>query len=113
MKYSKLELKRLFKMDNKDVEDKIKVNILNFIDTIHENRQNFVEEPFNTEFFGDLGMTFQKKRGQVMGLIRVHIKATDERRSYIFTENGYEQLDGILALKNLTDDDLRDDEDNW
>ena len=98
MKYSKSKLQRLFKMDKHDVEERIAINILNFIDTIHENGLDFVDEPFNSRFFGDLEMTFQKQRGQVVGLIRVLIKATDETRCYIFTENGYKLLDDILAL---------------
>ncbi len=102
MNYSKLELKRISKLENKDIEDHIKFNIINFIHTIHLNKQDFVGSTFNSEFFGDLGMTFQKNPGQIMGLIRVKVNGEGKERLYIFTKDGYELLDDLLALKDQT-----------
>jgi hypothetical protein len=58
MKYSELKLKRMNKAVMNSTEDKIKYNILNFIHTIHLNELNFIQESFDTEFFGELVMTF-------------------------------------------------------
>ena len=98
MKYSELELKRMSKAGDLSIEDQIKFNILNFIRTIHLNKQDFIQESYGTEFYGDLPMTFKKKAGQVMGLITV--KADDER-VYIFNDRGYELLDELLQLKEV------------
>ena len=68
MRYSELEVKRLLKMSELSLEDQVKVNILNFIRTIHLNQQDFISSSFDSQFFGDLPMTFRKKEGQVMGV---------------------------------------------
>ncbi len=75
------------------------LNQLNFIRTIHLNEQDFIQEFYGTEFYGELPMTFRKKSGQVMGLITV--KTGDEERTYVFNDRGYELLDDLLELKEL------------
>jgi len=57
---------------------------------------DFIESSFDSEFFGALPMTFQKKTGQVMGLITATING--EVRKYVFNDKGYEKLDDILEL---------------
>ena len=69
MKYSEKEIKKLLKTKDLRLEDQVKVNILNFIRTIHLNEEDFIESPYGSKFFGVLPMTFEKKPGQVMGLI--------------------------------------------
>ena len=61
------------------------------------NKQDFVQESYGTEFYGELPMTFRKKAGQVMGLITV--KAEGDEQVYIFNDRGYELLDDLLQLK--------------
>lgn len=77
-------------------KEQIKFNILNFIKMIHLNELNFIETSFGSEFFGELPMTFKKKRGQVMGLITATING--EVRKYVFNDKGYEPLDDLLDL---------------
>lgn len=97
MKYSELELKKMIKAGDLSIEDQIKFNILNFIRSIHLNKQDFVQESYGTEFYGELPMTFRKKAGQVIGLITVKIEG--DERIYIFNDRGYELLDDLLKLK--------------
>jgi hypothetical protein len=97
MKYSELELKRMIKAGDLSIEDQIKFNILNLIRTIYLNKQDFIQESYGTEFYGELPMTFRKKAGQVMGLITV--KAEGDERTYVFNDCGYELLDDLLQLK--------------
>jgi len=47
MKYSELELKKMNKMGDLTIEDKIKFNILNFIHTIHLNNQDFIDSSYD------------------------------------------------------------------
>jgi len=96
MKYSEIEEKRMLKADDLCLEDQIVFNILNFIRTIHLNRQNFIESSFGSEFFGELPMTFKKNPGQVMGLITATIDG--EVRKYVFNDKGYEPLEDLLDL---------------
>ena len=96
MKYSENEVKKMLKMGHLSLEDAIKFNILNFIRTIHLNELDFIESSFDSEFFGDLPMTFQKKPSQVIGLITATING--EVRKYVFNDKGYEKLDDILEL---------------
>ena len=98
MKYSELELKKMRKTGDLSTEDKIKFNILNFIHTIHLNKQDFIQESYGSEYFGDLPMTFKKNAGQVIGLINVKTKS--EERTYIFNDRGYELLEDLLELKD-------------
>lgn len=94
MKYTMTELKKLRKIKDKNIEDRIKFNILNFIYTIHLNEQDFIEESYDAEFFGELPMTFRKNEGQVMGLITATVNG--EVRKYIFNDQGYELLEDLL-----------------
>ncbi len=102
MQCSEIELNKLRKsipLNGKDeitIENRIKFNILNFIHTIHLNNQEFTNSSYNTEFFGELPMTFKKKSGQVMGLITVKVKGEEHR--YVFNDKGYEMLDELLEL---------------
>jgi len=52
LKYSEVEVKKMLKAGELSLEVQIKFNILNFIRTIHLNRQNFIESSFGSEFFG-------------------------------------------------------------
>ena len=98
IKYSISAINELWKIEDKTLEDTIKLDILSFIRTIHSNKHDFIDESYDTEFFGDLGMSFKKKSGQVMGLITVNIKSEDRKLIYIFNERGYELLDDLLEL---------------
>jgi hypothetical protein len=96
LKYSELAVKKMLKAGDLSLEDQIKFNILNFIRTIHLNELDFMESSFETEFFGELPMTFQKNPGQVMGLITATING--EVRKYVFTDKGYESIEDLLNL---------------
>ena len=96
MKFSMLELNKLRKTVDKNIEDQINFNILNFIHTIHLNADDFIEMFYNSKFFGDLEMTFKKKPGQVMGLITVTYDGGI--RKYVFNDEGYELLEDLLKL---------------
>lgn len=98
MKYSTSAINKLWKIEDKTLEDTIKLDILNFIRTIYSNKHEFIDESYDTEFFGDIGMTFKKKSGQVMGVITVNIQSEDRKLTYIFNEQGYELLDDLLTL---------------
>ncbi len=97
MQYSELELKNMLKDGSLSIEEQVKFNILNFIRTIHLNEQDFIQESYYTEFYGELPMKFSKRAGQVMGLVTV--KVGDEEREYVFNDCGYELLDDLLQLK--------------
>ena len=98
MKYSTSEINKLWKIEDKTLDETIRLDILNFIRTIHSNKHDFIDESYDSEFFGDIGMRFKKKSGQVMGLISVNIKSEDRKLIYIFNEKGYELLDDLLEL---------------
>lgn len=98
MKYSTSVINKLWKLEDKNLEDTIKLDILNFIRTIHSNKHDFIDEFYDAEYFGDVGMTFRKNSGQVVGVITVDIKSEDRKLTYIFNENGYELLDDLLEL---------------
>jgi hypothetical protein len=86
MKFSMSELNKLRKTADKNIEDQINFNILNFIHTIHLNADDFIEMSYNSKFFGDLEMIFKKKSGQVMGLIIATFDG--EIRKYVFNDKG-------------------------
>lgn len=96
MKYSEVEVKKLLKTKDLSLEDQVKINILNFIRTIHLNEQDFIESSFGSKFSGELPMTFQKNAGQVMGLITATVNG--EVRKYVFNDQGYEPLEDLLGL---------------
>ncbi len=98
MIYSELELARMIKSGDLSIETQVKANILGFIHCIYLNKQDFVKESFDSEFFGDLPMTFRKKAGQVMGVITA--KVNGKERTYIFNQYGYELLEDLLLLKD-------------
>lgn len=98
MKYSTSEINKLWEIEDKTLDETIRLDILNFIRTIHSNKHDFIDESYDSEFFGDIGMSFKKKSGQVMGLISVNIKSEDSKLIYIFNEKGYELLDDLLEL---------------
>lgn len=103
MKYSEVEVKKLLKTKDLSIEDQVKVNILNFIRTIHLNELDFIESSFGAEFFGELPMTFQKNPGQVMGLITATVNG--EVHKYVFNDQGYEALEDLLELELLEFDE--------
>lgn len=96
MRFSVFELERMFGRKNLNLEDQITANILSFIHTIHLNGHNFIDSTFESEYFGNLPMTFRKESGQVVGLITATIHG--EVRKYVFTEHGFEVLDDLLRL---------------
>lgn len=96
VKYSEVEIKRLMKIKDMSLDDQVKVNILNFIRTIHLNNQDFINSSFGSKFFGELPMTFQKNAGQVMGLITATVDG--EVRKYVFNDQGYEEIEDLLQL---------------
>ncbi len=99
MKFLVFELTRMIEAGVSSIEDQIKFNILNFIHTIHINKQDFIKESYGTEFYGDLPMTFRKKAGQVIGLITVKLEG--DKRTYVFNDCGYELLDDLLELQEV------------
>lgn len=90
MIYSEIELKKMSKK-NLSAEEHIKFNILNFIRTIHLNKQDFINTSYGTEFYGEIPMTFRKKEGQVIGFITARVDG--ELKKYVFNDQGYESLD--------------------
>lgn len=84
------------RLEGLNLEDKTRLNILNFIRTIHLNNQDFIESSFDTEYFGELPMSFRKNAGQAMGLIIATVGS--ETRKFVFTDRGYEELEDILKL---------------
>ena len=57
MKYSETEIKKLLKTKDLSLEDQVKVNILNFIRTIHLNEEDFMNHHMgqsSLEYFYDL-----------------------------------------------------------
>lgn len=96
MKYSEIEVKKLLKTKDLSIEDQVKVNILNFIRTIHLNEQDFIESSFESKFFGELPMTFLKNAGQVMGIITATVNG--EVRKYVFNDQGYEEIENLLKM---------------
>ncbi|WP_407267954.1 hypothetical protein [Radiobacillus sp. PE A8.2] len=95
MKYFEAAVMKMLTAGELSLEDQIKFNILNFIRTIHLNNQNFIESQFESEFFEELPMTFQKNEGQVMGLITATIDG--EVRKYVFNDLGNEPLEYLLG----------------
>lgn len=96
MKYSETETIRILEKSELSVEERVIANIFNFIRVIHLNQLDFITTSFDTEYFGDLPMTFKKKSGQVIGMITANIN--NDVRKYVFTETGYEMLDEISSL---------------
>lgn len=96
MKYSEMEVKKMLKAETLSLEEQIKFNILNFIWTIHLNGIDFIETPLESEFFGELPMTFKKNPGQIMVLITATINS--EVRKYVFNDKGYEPLEDLISL---------------
>lgn len=82
--------------ENITIEDKIKFNILKFIQCIHLNKQNFSETSFDSKLFGDLQMTFKKDASCLIGYCKVVIKKENRIEEYLFTDSGYEKLNKII-----------------
>ena len=99
MRYSELELKRLFNKghENLTIEEEIAANILNFISCIHLNKQDFYNESFDSQYYGELEMSFTKKSKCLIGSCRVYIKKQDKIIFYLFTENGFEELKDVVV----------------
>ena len=95
MRFSQLELDRTLKRAKHSKEDEVKFNILNFIDTIHLNRLDFIAESFRSDYYVDPPMTFRKEAGQVIGIVTATIDGKEHR--YVFTDQGYEALDELLG----------------
>ena len=97
MKYNELQLKKMMKrgFDCLTVDDVISIDILNFIRTIHLNKQDFYSARFDTQYFGDREMTFKKEANCLIGHCRVSFKDEDKVIDYLFTENGYELMSEI------------------
>lgn len=93
-----MELKRILNKSHKNMttEDGIAANMLNFINCICLNKQDFYSEPFNSQFFGDLEMNFQKPGNCLIGHCQVAIKNESRVLDYLFTENGFELLQDVV-----------------
>lgn len=102
MKYNELQLKKMMKkgFDNLTVDEVISIDILNFIRTIYLNKQNFYSARFDTQYFGDREMTFNKEENCLIGHCRVSFKDEGKGIDYLFTENGYELLSEICNIFN-------------
>ncbi len=97
MRFSELELKRIIDRGYKNMttEEEIVFNILNFIHCIHLNKQDFFSESFNSQYFGDLEMTFKKSGCCLIGHCQAIVKKESRIVDYLFTENGYELLQDV------------------
>ncbi len=99
MRYSELELKRLFNKGHGSLtrEEEIAANILNFIHAIHLNGQNFYSEAFDSQYYGELEMDFQKPRNCLIGHCHVETENEEQVQDYLFTENGFELLQDVMG----------------
>ncbi|KAF1084781.1 hypothetical protein SPSYN_01951 [Sporotomaculum syntrophicum] len=98
MKYNELELKKLMKkgFDNLSLDEQISIDILNFIRIVYLNKQDFYASRFDTRYFGAVEMTFSKPANCLIGRCRVSLKDEGKAIDYLFTENGFELLNGIV-----------------
>lgn len=98
MHFSEIELKKMVDKGFKSIsaEEEIAFNILNFIHCIHLNKQDFYSESFNSQYFGDLEMTFKKSGGCLIGHCWVFVKKENRVIDYLFTESGFELLQDIV-----------------
>lgn len=98
MRYSELELKRIIDKDSNNMTDTdaINFNILNFIHCVHLNKQDFYKASFDSQYFGDIEMTFKKNPFSLIGHCRVNDKKNEVVQDYLFMENGFELLDNII-----------------
>ncbi len=85
-------------LDNLSVDKLISIDILNFIRTIHLNKQDFYTARLDAQYFGEREMMFKKKANCLIGRCRVSLKDEGRVIEYLFTENGYEMLDRIFEL---------------
>ena len=97
MRYNELWLNKIMKKgyENFTVEEKITFNILNFIRSIHLNKQDFYSESFNSKFFGEIEMAFSKSENSLIGHCIAHLTKENRTINYILTENGFEKLDDV------------------
>ncbi len=102
MKYNELQLKKMMKkgFDNLTEDEGISIDILNFIRTIHLNKQDFYSARFDTQYFGEREMTFKKGANCLIGHCRVSFRNEGKVIDYLFTENGYELLGEIIKIEN-------------
>jgi len=98
MRYNEFALKKLMKkeFDDLSLDERIAVDILNFIHIVYLNKQDFYSARFDTQYFGDVGMTFTKQANCLIGFCRVSLKAEDKVIDYLFTEHGFELLNEIV-----------------
>lgn len=98
MLFDEAELKKMIAngFENITVENEIKFNILNFIQCIHLNKQNFYESSFDSKLFGDLEMTFKKDENCLIGYCRAVIKKENTIVEYLFTDVGYEEMTQVI-----------------
>lgn len=101
MRYNELELSKRIKTgtENVSTEDEISLNILNFIRSIYLNNQDFYQESYNTQYFGELDMTFSKSSNSLVGHCKALVKSENRVYDYLFTENGYELLSDVIKEK--------------
>lgn len=102
MIFSEKEYKRLLESGyaNDGVKNEIELNLLNFIRVIHLNRQDFYSESFDSQYYGDLEMTFKKNSNCLIGHCRAENKNEGIVVNYLFTENGFEFVDDVLPKKD-------------
>ena len=94
MKFSELELQRLMNKgpENLTIEEKITFNILNFVRCNHLTGDDFYSLSYNTQYYGDIEMSFKKNAGSIIGYCKTIIKSEGKVLEYLFTENGFELL---------------------
>jgi hypothetical protein len=98
MRFSEIESKKMVDKGFKNVslEEEIAFNILNFIHCIHLNQQDFYSESYNSQYFGDLEMTFKKSGCCLIGHCQAIVKKENRVIDYLFTENGFELLQDVV-----------------
>ncbi|MGP4073245.1 hypothetical protein ACTWQB_11900 [Piscibacillus sp. B03] len=96
MQYSEIVIDRLMSADELSTEEEICVNILNFIRTIQHNQLDFISTEYDSQYFGELPMTFRKEAGQVFGMITATVEG--HVKKYVFNERGYESMDDLERL---------------
>ncbi|SFH10557.1 hypothetical protein SAMN05660649_03888 [Desulfotomaculum arcticum] len=102
MFFSEIEMQKIIKKGYKNItlEEEIAFNILNFIHCIYLNKQDFYSEPFDSQLFGNLEMTFKKNACCLIGHCRAIIKNQNRTIDYLFTENGFELMKDVIKGQN-------------
>lgn len=100
MRYSETEfrkqMKEFQKTNQHSPEWEAELNILGFINTIHNNRQDFYRSSFDSHFYGDIELWFKKDIDRLFGYCRVLFTTENLVKEYIFTDQGFEPMDRVV-----------------